>query len=94
VINLLKQLESQEPELVTLRSENRVLAMRGELRDKELGELRKGYERLLEVQQQMSAVKSEYRLQSAERDLWSENQRAKLQAQEVTMRLREVTMEL
>ena len=94
MINLLKQLESQEPELVTLRSENRVLAMRGELRDKELGELRKGYERLLEVQQQMSAVKSEYRLQSAERDLWSENQRAKLQAQEVTMRLREVTMEL
>lgn len=90
----MKQLESQEPELVTLRSENRVLAMRGELRDKELGELRKGYERLLEVQQQMSAVKSEYRLQSAERDLWSENQRAKLQAQEVTMRLREVTMEL
>jgi hypothetical protein len=62
MINLLRQLESQEPELVTLRSENRVLAMRQELRDKELAELRKGYERLLEIQQQMSAVKSEYRL--------------------------------
>ena len=45
----MKQLESQEPELVTLRSENRVLSMRGELRDKELGEMRKGYERLLEI---------------------------------------------
>jgi hypothetical protein len=43
----MKQLESQEPELVSLRSENKILKLHNDLKEKDLVEMRRSYGKLL-----------------------------------------------
>ena len=66
MISSLKMVETQNSELLSLRSEVRIRALQNAILERDLTHLRAAHDRLLGDFSRMSMVKAEYRLQAAD----------------------------
>ena len=66
LISELKIVETQNSELLSLRSEIRIRTLQNETLDRDMNQLRAAHDRLLGEYSRMSMVKAEYRLQAAD----------------------------